>query len=101
MQSLAQEWFQGRGSDPEIIVYAIGNWLRPSGFSNIDALLNDPGSDQTYFADLARPNNFVGGQPMRCARPLRSYLHDAVIFLGRLHHAPAFQNIVRDRLLHI
>ncbi len=38
---------------------------------------------------------------MRPAPPLRPHLDDPLVFAGRLHHAPAFDEIVRNRLLDI
>ena len=50
---------------------------------------------------LPERTNSAACAELRAAAPLRADLHDAVVPPGRLDHAPAFDEVVRDRLLDV
>src|SRR5262249_40627158 len=65
------------------------------------ALAGDPGADERHLAKFARTDKLGSAQDVRSAAALRPGLDDALVLARRLDHAPALDDVVRDRLLDV
>src|SRR5262249_3498846 len=65
------------------------------------AVAGDPGAGEGHLAELAGAEVRGGAGEMRGAAPLCADLHDALVMPCRLDHAPALDDVVRDRLLDV
>src|SRR5262249_36468943 len=65
------------------------------------ALASDPGADERHLAKFARTDKLGSAQDVRSAAALRPGLDDALVLARRLDHAPALDDVVRDRLLDV
>src|SRR5262249_29037586 len=96
-------WIEGvfrRGPEPEIVVHAGGRL--PIGLvTDALAVAGDPAAGERHFAQLARAHELRRAGDVGGAAPLRADLHHALVFAGRLDHAPALNQVVGDGLFDV
>src|SRR5262249_30091259 len=100
VETILIEWPLGSGAEPEIIVHALGNlFVLPAAYAG--TIAGDPGAGERNLAELAGADELDRAGERSAAATLRAHLDDALVPPRRLDHAPAFDQVVRDRLLDI
>src|SRR5262249_37071788 len=100
VEAVGVERPQRRRAGPQVVIDSFRD--RGVGLvADARAVAGDPGAGHRHLAQAAALDELARATDVGGAAALGADLHDAVVFAGRLHHAPPLDKVVADRLLDV